>query len=394
MHPSIMGTRNGEESRRRIRDSADLKVVSLVLILVAAAVAAGAYLNRPGSAVVLWAPAAPLFGVWLPHVGPGSVFAVLIAFAVIVWGPTVAWRLPWRRLLLLGYVVSLVWTFSLAMIDGWARGLANRLTDPNEYLREVPGITDIPAMIDGFTARILDFQPASWTTHVAGHPPAATLVFVWLDRLGLSGGAWAAVACVVVGSLATAAVPITLSSLHRCDAARATLPFAVLFPGAVWVGASADGLFAGLTAGGVALLAIATHGFRVRRWYAVPCTVLAGGIIGFGGFLSYGLVLLGLVAFVVTLLSGTAAPSAAVRRAGRARGRGGLRRRGLLVAGGLPARRRAVLSGCRQRAPLYVLGVGESRQPRTGRRARADCGCAPGGYRNGDDQAVASRQPV
>jgi methylthioxylose transferase len=257
--------------------------------------------------VVIWAPAAPLFGVWLPHVGPGSVFAVVIAFVVIVRGPMVAGWLPLRRLLLVGYLTSVAWTFSLAMIDGWSRGFADRLTNPNEYLHEVPGITDIPAMLRGFSARILDFRPNSWTTHVAGHPPGATLVFVWLDRIGLSGGAWAAVVCVLVGCLVTVAVPVTLVALGRRDAARVSLPFAVLFPGAVWVGVSADGLFAGLTASGVALLAVATRWFRAKHWCAVPGSLLAGAIIGFGAFLSYGLVLMALIAFVVTLLGGAVA---------------------------------------------------------------------------------------
>jgi methylthioxylose transferase len=288
--------------RRTARRSPDARAVTCALILVAAAVAVGWYLNRPGSSVVLWAPAAPLFGEWLPHLGPGSVFAVLIAFAVVGWGPGLAGRLPWRRLLPLGYLASLAWTFALAMVDGWHRGFADRLTDRNEYLHEVPGITDIPAMVRGFSARILDFRPDSWTTHVAGHPPGATLVFVWLDRIGLSGGAWAAFACVLVGGLVTVAVPVTLSALQRGGAARATVPFAVLFPGAVWVGVSADGLFAGLTATGVAVIALATYGFRAGRWYAVPVSALGGALLGFGVFLSYGLVLLGLIAFAVTLL--------------------------------------------------------------------------------------------
>lgn len=85
-----------ERKNRRARFAADTTTVGVVFVLIAVAAAVGAYLNRPGSGVVLWAPAAPLFGVWLPHVGPGSAFAVLIAFAVIAWGPTVASRLSWR----------------------------------------------------------------------------------------------------------------------------------------------------------------------------------------------------------------------------------------------------------------------------------------------------------
>ncbi|WAL70000.1 hypothetical protein ORV05_01320 [Amycolatopsis cynarae] len=293
-----------EPRRRRLARAADLGVVAVAVLLVGAAAAVGWYLNRPGSPVVLWAPAAPLFARWLPHLGPGSPFAILGAVAVVVHGPRLAAVLPWRRLLPLGYLASLGWTFALALIDGWQRGFAGRLTDPNEYLREVPGITDIPAMLREFSARILDFQPRSWTTHVSGHPPGATLVFVWLDRLGLSGGAWAAAACVLAGSLITVAVPITLLALGRGEAARAVIPFAVLFPGAVWIGVSADGLFAGVTASGIALIAAATHRARAGRRSAILLALCGGVILGFGAFLSYGLVLLGLLVVVVLLLGG------------------------------------------------------------------------------------------
>jgi hypothetical protein len=73
--------------------------------------------------------------------------------------------------------------------------------------------------------------------------------------------------------------------------ARAAPPFLVLFPGAVWVGASADGLFAGVLAAGLALLA--AH----RWWLALPGGLLLGASI----YLSYGLVLAGGLAVGVLL---------------------------------------------------------------------------------------------
>jgi hypothetical protein len=186
------------------------------------------------------------------------------------------------------------------MVDGWNRGFTERLTSNQEYLHEVPGIADIPLMLREFSSRILDFQPHSWTTHVSGHPPGATLVFVWLDRIGLGGGAWAATACVAIGCLITVAVPATLSLLGSSDAARATVPFAVLTPGVIWVGASADGLFAGITATAVALVAFATR--TNRRSFSATLALLAGALLGFGIFLSYGLVLLGPVVLAVVIL--------------------------------------------------------------------------------------------
>ncbi|MGW7531660.1 hypothetical protein [Amycolatopsis sp. NPDC054798] len=286
----------------RPRFRADLVTVGVTLVVIAAATAVGVYYNRPGSDVVIYAFAPPLFAHWLPHVGPGSAFAVLIAAGVVLYGPALAARLRWRRALAAGYLASLAWIFSLAMVDGWTRGFTGRLTTPQEYLHEVPGITDIPRFLREFSSRILDFQPNSWTTHVSGHPPGATLVFVWLDRLGLGGGAWASTAVVLVAALVAVAVPATIALLGRPDAARAALPFAVLSPGAVWLGVSADGLFAGVTATGIALLALASVGFRERRGYAWPAALAAGILIGFGIFLSYGLILLGLIALAVALL--------------------------------------------------------------------------------------------
>ncbi|MFI9451578.1 hypothetical protein [Amycolatopsis sp. NPDC052450] len=274
---------------------ADLIAVGLAMLVVAAAIAVGLHYNRPGSGVVIYAFAPPLFGLWLPHVGPGSVAAVVLALLVVTKGPLLAARLRWRPLLALGYVTALLWTFSLAMVDGWTRGFTGRLTTEHEYLHEVPGITDIPEMLNEFSSRILDFQPDSWTTHVSGHPPGATLVFVWLDRLGLHGGAWASTLVVLIGCLAVVAVPVTLSALGRQDAARTVLPFAVLTPGAIWIGVSADGLFAGVTATGIALLALATR----RRTLALP----GGLLLGFGLFLSYGLVLLGVIVLAVVVLT-------------------------------------------------------------------------------------------
>jgi hypothetical protein len=252
--------------------------------LFAVAAAVGAVLAATGHPV--HAGAAPLFAHWSPHLGPGTPIAAPIA-AVVIWrGPTLAATLPWRRLLATGYTTATAWTVGLALIDGWQRGLASRLTTRYEYLHEVPGVTDIPAMLRGFTARILDHQPGSWTTHVAGHPPGALLIFVTLDRVGLGGGGWAAIMCVLTGALTAVAIPQTVRLLGDEPAARACVPFAVLFPGAVWIGVSADGLFAGVTATAIALIA---HGL-VRP---APVTAFLGGVLlAFGAYLSYGLVLL------------------------------------------------------------------------------------------------------
>ncbi|SDF82718.1 hypothetical protein SAMN05216553_103468 [Lentzea fradiae] len=240
--------------------------------LLAEAVVVG-FLVNASDPHVLYAAAAPLFGNWQPHVGPGTPAAVLIAFLVVAKGPELARH---RFALPIAYAAATAFTLSLALVDGWDR-FVTRLTTDDEYLHEVPGVTDVPAMLRGFAARIPDFQPDSWTTHVSGHPPGALLTFVGLDRIGLGGGAAASLFCVLAGSLVVVAIPKAIGD-------NAVLPFLVLFPGAVWVGASADGMFMGIAAVGIYLL---------TRW-----PLLGGIVLGWCLFLSYGLVLLAPLALV------------------------------------------------------------------------------------------------
>ena len=145
------------------------------------------------------------------------------------------------------------------MIDGWQRGFAGRLTARHEYLRQVPVVTDIPEALSSFSRRILDYQPDSWITHVSGHPPGALLTFVWLDRIGLGGGAWAGLLCLLVGSSAAAAIIVTVRAVADEETARLAAPFVAVAPTAIWVAVSADGYFAGVAAWGIALLALAAQ---------------------------------------------------------------------------------------------------------------------------------------
>lgn len=259
-------------------------------------------INRTPQQVRDFADAAPLFGFREIHFGWGTPFAVLIAVAGVLWGPELARRLPWRRLLLVVWATSAAWAMSLAMVDGWRRGFVDRLTSNDEYLHEVPSITDIPATLSEFSSRILDFQPDSWTTHVSGHPPGALLTFVWLDRIGLGGGAWASGLSVLVGSSAAAAVLVAVRALGDESMARRAAPFVTLAPTAIWIAASADAFFMGVVAWGIALLAVST------TKYLWPASIGAGGLLGFGIHLNYGLVLMGLPAVAVLIAARTAKP--------------------------------------------------------------------------------------
>nr|WP_232541910.1 hypothetical protein [Nocardia bovistercoris] len=250
----------------------------------------------------LYAAAAPIFGSWLPHIGWGTVPAIVLAAAVVVAGPAAAARLSWPRLLVTGYVAAVGWALSLALVDGWRRGFAERFTDPNEYLHEVPGVTDIPAMLRGFADRILDFQPDSWTTHVSGHPPGALLFFVLLDRVGLGGPTPAALACLLIGCSAIPAVAVAFDALGVREHARAALPYLVLAPAALWIAVSADAMFMAVAAWAVAILAVAA------RRASAPLAVAAGVLFGLTVFLNYGLVLMALPAVAVLIAGKTMRP--------------------------------------------------------------------------------------
>ena len=119
---------------------------------------------------------------------------------------------------------------------------------------------------------------------------------MWLDRIGLHGGAWAGLLCLLVGSSAAAAVVITIRALADEQTARRAAPFVAVAPTAIWVAVSADGYFAGVAAWGISLLAVA-----VRRPVRFPALVAgaAGLLLGWGVFLSYGLTLMGLPALAV-----------------------------------------------------------------------------------------------
>jgi hypothetical protein len=293
-------------STTRTGTAADLAVVAVAVAVVLASSLVGKALLAAGVDIFLAFP--PLLASWLPHVGPGTPAVAVVAVVVVAYGPALAQALSWRRLLLATYAASFAWTLSLALVDGWQRGVVERLTSDQEYLHDVGRVPDIAAMLRTFSDHILTNQPDFWVTHVGAHPPGVFLLFVWLDRIGLGGGGIAGVAVMLVGASACAAVAVTLRALGAVtgsasgaeDVARRALPFGVLLPGAVWVGVSADGMFAGVLAWGVALLAVGA----TRRGPAADLVGFAGGVLlGYTLYLSYGLALaapLPLVVLVVT----------------------------------------------------------------------------------------------
>ena len=276
----------------------DLSAALAAALLVTTAAVVGTFLeHRYGNLHVSWPP---LYGHWEPHLGPGTPAAILVAVAVVAYGPSLAARLPWRALLWSAWGTAMAWTFSLALVDGWQRGIALRLTTKYEYLQVINPVNrfhDIPAALRDFTHHIVIHSPDAWPAHVAGHPPAATLTFVLLDRIGLGGGAWAGVWCITVGATAAAAVLVTVRALCGEQLARRAAPFLVLAPAAVWMGTSADGYFTAVAAWAVAFLALAVTGHRPRS-----AGLASGLLFGLVVYLSYGLTLFAVIAGGVLLL--------------------------------------------------------------------------------------------
>ncbi|MFF7381707.1 hypothetical protein [Streptomyces griseoluteus] len=272
----------------------DLYAAAAAVLLVTAAVLAGRHIQDAHHTLFVHWP--PLFADWDPHLGPGTPAALILAAAGVAYGPPLAARLPWRALPWTAWAASAAWIAALALVDGWHEGIATRLTAPNEYLQVIDRFHDIPATLRGFDGHILAGVPGNWPAHVAGHPPAATLTFVLLDRIGLGGGGWAGLWCVVLGASASAAVLVALRALADERLARRAAPFLVLAPAAVWMGSSADAYFAAVAAWALACLALA---LTRRSW---PWAGASGLLAGLTAYLSYGLTLIALIGLAAVVL--------------------------------------------------------------------------------------------
>ena len=247
----------------------------------------------------------PLHSIWTPKLfGIGTLPALLLGYLGFRHAVDLAERLPWRRLLGASYVVSVVWMFSLALVDGWG-GVGDKLNHSYEYLPTARIIDDVPAFLAEFVSRMpIDSVDAAgvsnnWPTHVVGHPPGATLFFVVLARLGLADGFVAGSIVILVAASTAAAVLVTLRTLGAEPAARRVAPFLVLTPAAIWMAVSADAMFAATAAWGMAALALAATAASTRR--LVGYGVLSGLLLGWCMMLSYGLPLLGVLALAVLL---------------------------------------------------------------------------------------------
>jgi hypothetical protein len=269
-------------------------VAASVVVLVAAALPTLLGLDvRAGTA-------APLLADWRPRLGPGTLPAVALATLACTPLPHRAARaLPWRRLLAAAWALGVAWLLALAAVDG-VDGLAAPLDRSTEYLPAARAVDDAGAALRGFVERIRLDRADRWPVHVAGHPPGALLFFVGLVRLGLGSGLAAGLVVVALAASTPLAVATTVRCLGDERAARIALPFLVIGPAALWQAVSADALFAAVGAWAAAALALGVAADRGgNRRAAGAWAGLAGALLGACLLLSYGLVLLALLAVAV-----------------------------------------------------------------------------------------------
>lgn len=212
--------------------------------------------------------APPFYGSWGVHDLPGLIPAgILATFAVWGW-PVLVPRLRRVGLALTTASASVVWALALAVSGGTER-LWRPLTSKHAYLgvgREYSGGEFIRTFVDR-----LDQYPI----HVKGHPPGAVLVYRWFDEAGFHGAEWAAALTMAIWGLGIAAVVVAVEALGGLDIARRASAAIGFAPAAVWVATTADALFAGVAAVGIAAIVVAT----TREGRSANVVAVVGGAV-------------------------------------------------------------------------------------------------------------------
>ncbi len=245
----------------------------------------------------LFGDAAPLLGHLDPRWSAAAWIPVVIATAAVAYGPPLAARLSFRRLLAGTWLLNLAWAVSLAGADGLGEDLQT-LGRQGEYLPGLVHVESLSRYLATFTEHVHSNPDFTWPVHVAGNPAGSLLFFAVLDRIGLGGSAWAGAVVVLAGTSAAAAATWATREVAGEDVARRAAPFLALAPMAVWVATSGDALFLGVSAWGIALLALAAG----RRGWRADLLALGGGLLlGEGLHLAYQIGPLGLLAVAVVL---------------------------------------------------------------------------------------------
>ena len=79
-----------------------------------------------------------------------------------------------------------MWTLALALVDGWQRGVVERLSSGEEYLHDVPRVDDVREMLATFADHILTTSRCTGPRTSAPIRPACC----W-STSSWTGSAWA-----------------------------------------------------------------------------------------------------------------------------------------------------------------------------------------------------------
>lgn len=272
--------------------------LALWVLLIVAVHVWGRWLQTRGHRLFVNLP--PLVGHADPRLAWQGLGALVLAPAAVAWGPSLAGRLPWRRLLWVAFAAAAVWALALALTEG-VGGLLRSPSSPRDYLHDVPLIGSPWEFLSTYTERI-----DRYATHVRAHPPGMVLIAWSLSRLD-GGPAWLAALEIASAAAAVPAVLVAVREVAGEARARAVAPFLAFAPVAITVASSGDAFFAGVGAWAVALVVLATGHDRRR---SDRLATGGGFLFGLTAFLSYGLVLLGAIPLAVAFVRGRVRPIA------------------------------------------------------------------------------------
>ncbi|HSV65667.1 MAG TPA: hypothetical protein VLJ59_07150 [Mycobacteriales bacterium] len=225
---------------------------------------------------------APFVGSYRLAVTVATVLAPMVAVLTLV----AAWRgwldrLPWRALLLATYAAATAWALALALVDG-GQGLAGPVTNPEEYLADVPRVGDDPAgFLRHFVGGLGPLAPAT-----QDHPPLPVLLLWLLRRAGLTSPVGIGVVLTLAGTLTVPLLLVAVRSLCGEPYARRLAPVLALAPYAVWVAVSMDAVTATLGAALVTAGVLASEHGRAW-WRSAAWAAGCGLLLGVAGLFSY-----------------------------------------------------------------------------------------------------------
>jgi hypothetical protein len=234
----------------------------------------------------------PFTGPWAPRIDERAWGAIATGAAVVIWGPRATRILPWRWLLIASAVVAAVWAVCLAWIDG-THTLVQPLLSRFDYLHELPKVANLGSFVRTFVPHILDYN-----TQIRGHPPGFELLLWVMDRAGLQGARPEAALVIAGGAAAVPAALLATREVAGERTARGAAPFLAVAPMAVTIASSADALYMGVGAWGLALMVLAT-GREGRR--EIAFSLAGGAVFGCGLLLTYGLAPLAAIPVVVAV---------------------------------------------------------------------------------------------